>query len=447
MRQIFFSFLTLLLLQITAAGQVKSPDRQELERKRQETLKEIDDINATLHEVQKGKKESVGQLALVKRKLALRQSVINTINDQINAIDNDIFKNNREIYRLRNDLDTLKREYAKNIIYAYKSRSSFDFLNFIFSATSFNDAIRRIAYLRTYRNYRAQQAITIQQTENQIQEKLVQLKGNKEKKSETLQVQSKEAEKLSQEKKEKDQIVAQFKSKEKELASIVANKKKQLANYKKQIDAIVRREIKEAQERAKLERERLAKEAKEKEKNNVVTAVIPKNEPATTTTPTDKPVKTITPKASVNFNLSEADYALASDFAKNQNRLPWPVDAGYVSARFGDNVIDGTNIHWNSSGITVSTTPGAPVKAVFDGEVSSVFNVEGNYGVIIRHGNYYTTYGNLSSVSIAKNTMVKAGQTIGRAGNSDTDDGRGQVEFMVMRETNYLNPEAWLRRR
>lgn len=432
------------VLFLPAALFCQPQDKQELERKRKETLREIDEINTTLKEIQKNKKQSIAELSLAKRKLALRQSVINTINDQINSIDNDIFKNNREVYRLKNDLDTLKKEYAQNIVYAYKSRSSFDFLNFIFSAGNFNDAIRRIAYLRTYRSYRAQQAETIVKTQQQINDKVLQLKDNKQKKSETLQDQSKEAEKLAQEKREKDQIVSKYKSQEKELAGVVANKKKQLANYKKQIDAIVRREIKEAQERARLERERIAKAEKEKN-SNPVTAVIPKKEGnGNATAKVDKPV---VKRESVDFNLSEADYALATDFAKNQNRLPWPVDNGYLTAHFGTNTIDGTKIIFENSGITISTVPGSSVKAAFDGEVSSVFNVEGNYGVTVRHGNYYTIYGNLGSVNVAKNTMVKAGQVIGRAGNSDTEENRGQVEFMVMKELKYLNPESWLRRR
>lgn len=445
MSRIFIIIFFMLLAQAPVFAQPKTQDKQELERKRQETLKEIEEINATLKEVQKGKKESVGQLALVKKKLALRQNLINNINDQIGSIDNDIFRNNREVYRLRNDLDTLKKEYAKSIVYAYKSRSSFDFLNFIFSASNFNDAIRRIAYLRTYRSYRAQQAETIKKTEAQIQDKVVQLKGNKEKKNETLKEQSKEAEKLAQEKQEKDQIVSKFKSKEKELANVVANKKKQLSNYKKQIDAIVRREIKETEERARAERAKLAKLEKDKEKNNPVTAVIPKKEAnGNAMAKVDKPV---VKKDDVSFNLSETDFALATDFAKNQNRLPWPVDNGYLTAHYGLNTIEGTKIQYDNSGITISTSTGTNVKAIFDGEISSVFNVEGNYGITIRHGNYYTTYGNLSSVTVSKNTMVKAGQVIGRSGNSDTEDGRGQVEFMMMKELKYLNPEGWLRKR
>ncbi|RTL58899.1 MAG: hypothetical protein EKK37_11305 [Sphingobacteriales bacterium] len=445
MKRIIITLFSLLLLQ-TSFAQPKGQDKQELERKRQETLKEIDEINANLKEIQKNKKQGIAELALARKKLALRQSVINNINDQIHAIDEDIYKNNREVYRLKNDLDTLKQEYAKSIVYAYKSRSSFDFLNFIFSANSFNDAIRRIAYLRTYRSYRAQQAETIKKTQEQINEKLGLLKINKQKKGESLQDQNKEAEKLAQEKQEKDQIVAKFKSQEKELASVVANKRKQLANYKRQIDAIVAREIREAKERAEKERvARLAKEKEEKakEKTNPVTSVIPKTENNTNAS-SNKPAAG---RKEIPLNISEADYALATEFRSNQNRLPWPVDNGYLTAHFGDNVIEGTKIHWNSSGITISTSPNANVKAVFGGEVASVFNVEGNYGVIIRHGNYYTTYGNLGSVSVTKNSAVKAGQLIGRAGSSDSEEERGQVEFMVMKETSYLNPESWLRDR
>ncbi|HET9057124.1 MAG TPA: peptidoglycan DD-metalloendopeptidase family protein [Chitinophagaceae bacterium] len=439
---LLFSFL--LMIQFQGYAQSKTQEKQELELKRQETLKEIEEINATLKEVQKGKKESVGQLTLIKRKLALRQNIINTISSQIENINTDINYNLMEIVRLRNDLDTLKKEYAKSIIYAYKSRSSFDFLNFIFSASSFNDVVRRIAYLRTYRAYRAQQAETITITQQQIADKLNQLKSNKDKKNASLQDQSKEIEKLAVEKKEKDEIVSQFKSKEKELAGIVENKRKQLFNYKKQIDAIVKREIREAEDRAKAERKKLA-DAKAREKANLIAAVTPKKE--TSDNAIAKADKPTVKKESIDFNLSEKDFALASDFAKNQNRLPWPVDNGYLIAHFGPNVIEGTKIRFDNNGITISTPPETSVKAVFDGEVSSVFNIEGNYGVTIRHGNYYTTYGNLSSVNVVKNALVKAGQLIGRSGASDTEEGRGQVEFLLTKELKYLNPESWLRKR
>ena len=152
MRNLFFlTFTVLMTLQVTVGF---AQNRDELEAQRKQIQQEIEDLRSSQNNVKKSKKESLDQLARIKNLIRKRDAIIETINRQVKLIDNDIFTNNREIYRLTKELDTLKAQYAKTIEYAYKNRSSYDMLNFIFSAVSFNDAIKRITYLKSYRDYR-----------------------------------------------------------------------------------------------------------------------------------------------------------------------------------------------------------------------------------------------------------------------------------------------------
>lgn len=127
---------------------------EELKKKQAEIQREIDDLKRTLNDTKKNKKAGLGQLAIVQKRLRLRQQAITNISQQIGAISTTISQSNNEIVRLREELDTLKTQYEKSIVYAYKNRSNYDFLNFIFSAASFNDAVKRIEYLKSYRMYR-----------------------------------------------------------------------------------------------------------------------------------------------------------------------------------------------------------------------------------------------------------------------------------------------------
>jgi septal ring factor EnvC (AmiA/AmiB activator) len=137
---------------------------------------------------------------------------------------------------------------------------------------------------------------------------------------------------------------------------------------------------------------------------------------------------------------------LNTNFESNRSKLPWPVDNGFVSIRFGINKIEKTLLTFDSPGITISTpSPGAAVKSVFDGEVAGVYNIGDGMVVTIRHGRYFTTYSNLSSVKVTKGATIKTGQEIGKAGRADEGDG-GQIDFILMIEKKEVNPETWLRR-
>ncbi len=449
MRKISLLSLFILFAGITVFGQ----DKTQLEKERQQIQKELQEIQNLYNKVKGQTKQTLGQLNVLNRKISLYEQYISSINKEIRSIDDDIYLSNLEIYRLQKQLDTLKTQYAKTIVYAYKNRSSYDYLNFIFSANSFNDAVKRISYLKSYKDYRERQVSTILETQQLIAARKKQQLSRKDQKNVALQNQAKQVEELSVQKKEKDVVVAQLKSKQKDLEKQIAAKKKKDRDLQNAILAIVRREIKAAEDaakaKAKLEADAKKKEEELAKKNN--TNVKPEINPSPTgTAPTTTTAVTKrnepTAKPSSYLDLNAKDVALNSSFAANRAKLPWPVDNGVVTLRFGSNKIENTLLTFDNPGLTISTpTPGVAVKAVFDGEVSGVYNLGDGMVVTIRHGKYFTTYSNLSGVTVTKGSVVKTGQQIGKAGKDDEGSG-GQVDFILMIETKNVDPLPWLRR-
>jgi peptidoglycan hydrolase CwlO-like protein len=227
-------FLLLLSFFIRHSLLAQSTAQQELEKQRLELKREIEQTQELLDKNKKSTKESLGQLSLINRKLNLQENIIENISKDINLLDNSIYKSQRDINRLQVLLDTLKQEYAKSMLYAYKNRSNSDFLNFIFSASSFNDAIKRVTYLKSYRNYRELQGDNILRTKVLLNQRIEEMSGNKEKKGQVLQIQSKELSVLEVQQQEKNQIVKKLKEQGKELNNQIAAKKKQKRWKKRQ---------------------------------------------------------------------------------------------------------------------------------------------------------------------------------------------------------------------
>ena len=176
----------LLLLVICSSLSVLAQSRADLEKQRAAIQREIDEVRQSLNETKKNKKETLGQLSLIQRRLKLRQSEIENINQQMLLIQGDILQSYRDVDKLKRELDTLRSQYQKSVLYAYKNRSNYDFLNFMFSASNFNDAMKRVAYLRSYRKYREQQATNIRNTQMLLENKISGLNVNKQKKTQVL---------------------------------------------------------------------------------------------------------------------------------------------------------------------------------------------------------------------------------------------------------------------
>ena len=334
-KKIVISLLLLTGVSFIMAAQ-PAEERAQLEKERKELQRELTEIQNLYNKVKGQTRQTLGQLSVLNRKINLQEKYISNINNEIKSIDDDIYVSNLEIYRLQKQLDTLKAQYARTVVYAYNNRSNYDYLNFIFSANSFNDAIRRIAYLKNYREYRQKQVNTYLETQQLIAQRKEQQIGKKEEKSVALDNQTKQVEELAIQKKEKDAVVSKLKSQEKDLQKQIAAKKKRDRDLQNSLNAIVRREMEASRKEAE---KRAAEEAKKNGTANPVTT--PTTNPTTSTNPSR--IKTATVKPIIVFN-TDADLKLNAGFEGNRGILPWPVDNGYVKIHFGRYEIEGTHL-------------------------------------------------------------------------------------------------------
>ncbi|MEN9684928.1 MAG: hypothetical protein RLZZ28_714 [Bacteroidota bacterium] len=442
-------FFSVFIVSLTIVLSVSAQNtREELQKKEQEIQKELADLNRLYNETQSNKKTSLKQLALIKSKINKREELVNSINKQVRQLDETIYTNERDIYRLRKELDTLKIKYAKSIVFAYRNRGSYEYLNFLFSSISFNDAIKRITYLKSYRQNRETQANTIIKSDQLLREKITVLSSNKKERLGTLQTQSEQLKVLQADKKEQDQIVAQIKGREKELTRQISDKEKQRQKTQQAFNAIIRREIEEAKKKEaarlkSLEEQKKSQPADATAKNTVSPAkpVKPGNNEPVTTVATPVKDRVYTPLES-----TPEGREMSINFENNKGRLPWPASTGVITAHFGIENIPGTKLKRKTDGIEISLPVGSGIKCVADGKVSYVSEADGEQMIIIQHGKYFTGYTNLSNVAVNKNQEVKAGTVLGKSGASI--DGDGSLIFMIMNDkTTPIDPEKWLKPR
>jgi len=411
----YCSLVFFLFFSFSASAQ---DEKEKIEQERKELQKEIREIENQYSKLKGQTKQSLSQLNLIQRKLNLQNKYVSNISKELRYINDDIYMSNLEIYRLERQLDTLKAQYAKSIVYSYKNRGTYNFLNFIFSANGFNAALKRIAYLKSYRSYREQQVRNILETRKKIEQRKIEMLTKKEEKNEALENQSKQVKELQNTKKEQSNVVAKLREKEKDLKKELDAKKKRDRDLSNQIAAIVKREM-------------------DKIKNQ---------NPGANPRITEGSANPSRPY----INLNAADEALNADFEKNKGKLPWPVDNGFTKLKFGKyeyKLSEGSKpLVGVNPGITITTPKGSSVKAIFAGEVSSVSRVGDVVMVVIRHGKYFTAYSNLSSASVSRGAKVVKGQEIGKAAADDNDDREGMVDLIIMEVDKELNPELWLRK-
>ena len=419
--------------------------RDELQRQSQTLQKELDALNNLLEQTKKNKKSSLAQLALIRNKIAKRTSLINGIAKQVKVLDAAIQSNQQDVKRLNNELDTLKYRYAKSIVFAYQSRSGYEYLNFLFSAGSFNDAVKRITYLKSYRQNREAQALSIGLSEQNLKSKITILSENKEDRMKTLSAQTVQLKVLQDDRKEQDKVVKQLKNKEQEITTQVRQKEAQRRKMQAAIAAVIKREMQEA---VKRENERLAKLKAANNANNKTTAAtdekaktnanIGKVEGGLKSTTSNRPYSAL--------ETTEEGRETSISFENNKGGLPWPVATGIVNIHFGVESIPGTKLDRKSDGIELAVPKGTAVKSVANGTVVYVGDVNGDKTVLIKHGKYFTAFSCLSSASVSNGQEVRAGTVIGRSGINL--DGEGAVLFSICNEKAvYFDPENWLKAR
>jgi septal ring factor EnvC (AmiA/AmiB activator) len=424
-----------------------NPSREDLQKQEQSLRRELDELNQLLEQTKRNKKSSLGQLAVIRSKIAKREALVNGIRNQVKLLDAAIYNNQLDVQKLNKDLDTLKSKYAKSIIFSYKGRSGYEYLNFLFSAKSFNDAVKRITYLRSYRQNREAQANAINMSQNDLNQKIDQLSDNKKDRLKTLSVQNEQLQVLEQDKKEQDKVVKQLKSKEEEITAQVRQKESQRRKMQQALTALIKREIQEAERK---EKERLAKikaanaeaanKAKSSENTNTAKAnvKIGKVDGGLASTTENRPYSAL--------ETTEEGRETSISFENNRGNLPWPVDRGNVYVHFGVETIPGTKLNRKSDGIEIALPKGSAVKSVADGTVIYVGDVNGDLSIFVKHGKYFTTYSHLSTANVRVMQEVRAGTVLGRSGVNL--DGEGALLFSINNEkVVFFDPESWLKNR
>jgi septal ring factor EnvC (AmiA/AmiB activator) len=390
--------------------------KEKLQDDKQQIENDITYTNKLLSETKKNKLISLNQLIILNNKINQRENLIETINSQIQDIDDNLSSNFSEVVKLTDHLKQLKQDYAKMIIFAYKNRNAFNRLMFLFAASDINQAFLRLKYLQQYARYRHKQADLIMKTAVSLTDKITLLKNIRFDKSILLKNHEDQKKLLAQEKEEKNNSVKKLMQKEKELVKSIKQKEKEAKKLQQSIEAVITDEINKATEKSK------------------VAPVVPVNN-----------TNVLISNTSKELGLTDAEITLSNNFNSNKGKLPWPAEKGIVVTTFGvhPHPVFG-NISVNSNGIDISTDQGAKARAVFDGKVTGVISVPGaNHAIIVRHGEYLTVYSNLSSVFVKTGDAVKTKQDIGIVA-TDTNESKNELHFEVWYGKTLTNPIDWL---
>ncbi len=394
--------------------------QEKLEQRKAQILREIKEKEDQLQNVQSKEKTVTKQLKIQTEKIKLKENLINTTEKQTKLLSNDMYINQMNINRLKKELVLLKEDYAKMIQKSYKSRSEQSRAMFLLSSQNFLQAYKRAQYMKQYASYRKTQGIEIQEKSVEL-ENFNQIIGvQKTAKQKLIEENEKERIALEKERQVQQELAKSIKKDKKQIIAEIKKKQQETRNIDNQIQKLLKAAIAAA--------------------NKKTASAVAKANPKTTTAAATKATET-----STKIVLTSEGQIIANNFKANKGKLPWPVEKGFVSLGYGDQahpIYKSLVVH--NSGVEITTDQGASARAVFGGEVISVMVLSPvNKAVMIQHGDYFTVYQNLSSVSVSKGDKVSIKQPIGRI-RTNGDTGKTVLKFTISQNTTYSNPAGWL---
>ena len=399
----------------TLAAQT-TPKIRQLEKQRNELKQQIAESETLLQSTKKDVKSQLGNLALLSGQIEERQKYIQTIENDVKAIQQEIGRLERDLKSLQKELKEKRQKYELSVKYIYRNKSIQDKLMFIFSAEDFGQMYRRLRYVREYADYQRLQGVQVQRKQKQVTEKANSLKNSRKAKEDLLKQGEAEKAKLEAQEQERKQILSGLQKKQRSIQSELAKQRRSADKLNAQIDRLIEIEIEKARKRAEEEARRKAEEARKKAeaaKGSAETSASAKKETAKT------PVEKL-----------EA-YKVDSE----DRRL----------GHYGQYQVKGLrNVKLDNKGMDIKGKSGANARAIFDGEVSAVFQYNGLTNVLVRHGSYISVYCNLSTVRVKKGSLVRARDVLGEIHTNA--EGETILHFQLRKETVKLNPELWIHR-
>lgn len=452
-------FLLLLCFLTSFPLLAQKRDRQALEIEKRRNIEQLNELRAVLKKTSSEKNVSIEQVKIMAAEIEAQSKQINLLSDDIRLSEVEIADLRKASQVLNRDLDKLHIEYAQMIYAADKRRQQLNPLGFLFSSENFNQLVARYRYLKQYARARQSQKREMETVQTQLSGKRTATEQKRQQQKGVLTTKVRESEKLEDLKQDKNKVVQQLSRKEGELRTELAESQKNISRLNGMITNIIARETRERAARAARERaelNRLAKaeaatraaERREAERRRAEAIARAKEEGKPAPTPVVIPEPEVAVAKSDNTrtasNLNREELALGSSFAASRARLPWPVQRGFVSERFGVHahpVLKGLKV--SNPGIDIQTNAGEPVRAIYDGIVMNVEYVMGSQNVVaIQHGDYYTIYAKLKNVSVKVGERVKARENIGTVGIDSR--GNAELQFQIWKEFAKMNPEAWL---
>lgn len=368
--------------------------RNELEEKRRQTLAEIENMDRILKETVREKSESLNELRIIGNKLNLRESVIKGLQQEALLLMTRIELNTLSIDLMENDLKVLKNEYRNSILTSYKLKKGNSEIGFVLSARDFNQGYKRLKYLQQIAKFRRNESEIIEELKSEIEMSKQRLEEDLKKLTELKTREEVQKSLLESERRRQQRLI-----------NTLSNKEKQLQ--------------KEIEERRKLAR-RI-----EDEINKMI-----ENEK----------------KSGKTDDLTPEMRALSQNFADNKGKLPWPVENGIITSKFGiQNHPVLKYVTENNPGIEITSSGITPVRSVFNGEVAKVISIPGaNMSIIIRHGKYFSVYSNIVDVKVKTGEKVKTRQELGNVYCEKEDGNKSVLKFMIFDEKAKLDPELWI---
>lgn len=418
-KKTLYSFFFISFFCITAT---QAQSSAELKKMREKIDVEIAEITKILRAKTQEKMLSQNEVNALSRQLDLRENKISTINAELRLINTNIQTNTKAVNELKAALEKMRKDYEKMILFAFRNKSGYNKLMFIFASEDFNQAFKRVKYLQQFTDARKIKAGEIEKTKKEIELKIAQLERDRQTQNNLLKEQQVEKNIIAKDRAAHATELSQIRKEESSYKGQLSNKQQEKKRIDAMIQAAIRREI--AEERRKAE-EAARKAAEEEAKRTGKTvAEVEKTKPRKS----DSEILRSTPEA----------VRLSADFKSNRGQLPWPVGQGNIVRGFGFERVE-RGVGMDNTDVAIRTGDNASVKAVFEGEVVQVI---GNV-VVIKHGEYFTSYANLKTTSVGRGQKVSRGQQIGTA-DVDPDVGYSVVNFGVFQGQTAMNPSSWL---
>jgi septal ring factor EnvC (AmiA/AmiB activator) len=425
-----------------------------LKKEQQKLEKKISNTKILLNKVKSNSQASLNELKLIDNQIKSREALVRVFDNQVRVAEIKMVEKKQEVNQLITRLKKLKKQYKAMILYAYKHRNNFGKIMYILSSDDYNEASKRNKYLKKVAAIQKKQMALIQQHQSLIHKEINQIKEEKETKSLALEEKKQERAQIEKDKSNKEKTYQKFKQEEQKLYAQLKEDERKKEELKQKINAAIKADIarQEAIARAKeveAIKKREAEDKKRREQEQIAKNNPKGGNPKSVGSKTTEPEKNPEPVKPITYTETSEGSIVSKNFEANKGRLPAPVSSGSVIEHFGRNAHPTLpDVYTNNNGVDYACSKGAGVRAVFEGEVTSVFSITGaGKVVIIKHGAYRTVYSNLQETYVSIGSKVNTKQAIG----SLISDGNVSVCHFEIHQISAgipkcLNPLLWVGR-